>query len=118
MLDFPTLCGGSDDNGLYGGYGPHAGTAVSWAQSGGRCYSGSPVSDDPCDLCQCGVMTTDAFCGVESVDDLHEPASTIALVHVGLHVGGVILAGIEHGENLVRAMFTGPKRAEQRLIKE
>jgi cytochrome b len=64
-------------------------------------------------ICASGVMmTTDAFWGVEWVDVLHETASTIALVLVGLHVGGVILAGIEHGENLVRAMFTGRKRAE------
>lgn len=64
-------------------------------------------------ICASGMMmTTDAFWGVEWVDDLHETASTIALVLVGLHVGGVILAGIEHGENLVRAMFTGRKRAE------
>lgn len=64
-------------------------------------------------ICASGVMmTTDAFWGVEWVDDLHETASTIALVLVGLHLGGVILAGIEHGENLVRAMLTGRKRAE------
>lgn len=64
-------------------------------------------------ICASGVMmTTDAFWGQEWVDDLHETASTIALVLVGLHVGGVILAGIEHGENLVKAMFTGRKRPE------
>lgn len=64
-------------------------------------------------ICASGVMmTTDAFWGVEWVDDLHEMASTIALLLIGLHVGGVILAGIEHSENLVKAMFTGRKRAE------
>jgi len=62
-------------------------------------------------VCISGVMmTTDAFWGVKWVDRLHETASTIALVLVALHVGGVIFASIEHGENLVRAMITGRKR--------
>ena len=63
-------------------------------------------------LCISGVMmTTDAFWGVKWVNSLHAVASTIALVLVGLHVGGVIFASIEHGENLARAMITGWKRA-------
>ena len=57
------------------------------------------------------MMTTDAFWGVKWVNSLHPMASTIALVLVGLHVGGVIFASIEHGENLARAMITGWKRA-------
>jgi len=62
-------------------------------------------------VCISGVMmTTDAFWGVKWVDRLHETASTIALVLVALHVGGVIFASIEHGENLVRAMIIGRKR--------
>jgi len=62
-------------------------------------------------ICISGVMmTTDAFWGVKWVDRLHETASTIALVLVALHVGGVIFASIEHGENLVRAMIIGRKR--------
>jgi cytochrome b len=63
-------------------------------------------------LCITGVMmTTDAFWGVQWVDNLHATASTFALILVGLHIGGVIFASIEHGENLVRAMITGMKRA-------
>jgi cytochrome b len=63
-------------------------------------------------ICVSGVMmTTDAFWGVKWVDNLHAAASTIALVFVGLHIGGVIFAGVEHGENLVRSMITGLKRA-------
>lgn len=63
-------------------------------------------------LCLTGIMmTTDAFWGVEWVDNLHATASNIALVLVALHVGGVVFASIEHGENLVRAMFTGFKRS-------
>jgi cytochrome b len=56
------------------------------------------------------MMTTDAFWGVEWVDNLHAAASNLALVLVALHVGGVLFASIEHGENLVRAMITGFKR--------
>jgi cytochrome b len=63
-------------------------------------------------LCITGIMmTTDAFWGVRWVDNLHATTSNLALVLVALHVGGVVFASIEHGENLVRAMFTGFKRS-------
>jgi len=63
-------------------------------------------------LCITGIMmTTDAFWGVQWVDNLHATTSNLALVLVALHVGGVVFASIEHGENLVRAMFTGFKRS-------
>lgn len=57
------------------------------------------------------LMTTDAYWGVEWVEELHEASAFAALGLIGLHVGGVIVAGFEHGENLVRAMVTGRKRA-------
>ena len=64
-------------------------------------------------ICITGVMmTTDAYWGVSWVDDLHGTASSVALGLVALHVGGVIFASIEHGENLVRAMINGMKRGE------
>lgn len=56
------------------------------------------------------MMTTDAFWGVEWVEDAHETAVDITLVLVGLHLLGVLAASIEHSENLVRAMITGRKR--------
>ena len=63
-------------------------------------------------ICITGVMmTSDAYWGVKWVDNLHATASTFALILIGLHIGGVIFAGIEHSENLVRAMVTGMKRA-------
>jgi cytochrome b len=63
-------------------------------------------------LCVTGIMmTTDTFWGVQWVDDLHAATSNIALALVALHIGGVVFASIEHGENLVRAMFTGFKRS-------
>ncbi|MEZ5807764.1 MAG: cytochrome b/b6 domain-containing protein [Zhengella sp.] len=65
-------------------------------------------------ICASGyAMTTDAYWGVKWVEEVHETAVWIATGLVVLHVAGVILASVEHGENLVRAMITGRKRAEQ-----
>ena len=57
------------------------------------------------------MMTTDAFWGVGWVEDVHEAATFGTLGLIGLHVAGVVIASLEHKENLVRAMFTGRKRA-------
>ncbi|MBT9369832.1 cytochrome b/b6 domain-containing protein [Rhizobium sp. CSW-27] len=57
------------------------------------------------------MQTTDAFWGVEWVEETHEAAVNMLLVAVVLHLLGVIHAGHRHGENLVRAMITGRKRA-------
>lgn len=62
-------------------------------------------------ICASGyMMTLDAFWGEEWVEDVHELAVNATLVLIALHVGGVVLASIEHKENLVRSMITGWKR--------
>lgn len=40
----------------------------------------------------------------------HKIAAKVALVLVGLHLLGVLIACVQHRENLVKAMFTGKKR--------
>jgi cytochrome b len=56
-------------------------------------------------------MTTDAFWGSQWVEDLHEGLVYTTMGLIVLHVAGVVFSGLEHGENLVKAMITGRKRA-------
>ncbi|HET9977918.1 MAG TPA: cytochrome b/b6 domain-containing protein [Burkholderiaceae bacterium] len=57
------------------------------------------------------LLTTDAFFGSEAMEELHEALAQGLLGLVALHVGGVIVTGRHQGENLVRAMVDGRKRA-------
>jgi len=58
------------------------------------------------------MMTLDQYWGSKALEEVHEVMAYATLVLVALHVAGVVLAGIEHGENLVVSMITGRKRAE------
>jgi cytochrome b len=56
------------------------------------------------------LMTTDTYWGSEVMEKIHEAIANATLVLIALHVIGVIVASIEHGENLVMSMLTGRKR--------
>ncbi len=56
------------------------------------------------------LMTTDRFWGVSWVDTAHELFVNLTLGLIVFHLAGVVLASIEHKENLVKSMVTGWKR--------
>jgi cytochrome b len=55
---------------------------------------------------------TDRFFGVRWVEVIHAGGANLLIGLIVLHVGGVILSSLMHGENLIRAMFTGRKPVE------
>ena len=56
------------------------------------------------------MQTTDAYWGIEWVEETHEVLAELLLVAIALHVAGIIHASLRHHENLVLAMITGRKR--------
>ncbi|NBB48721.1 cytochrome B [Rhizobium sp. CRIBSB] len=57
------------------------------------------------------MQTTDAYWGVEWVEETHETLAELLLVAIALHVAGVIHASLRHHEDLALAVITGRKRA-------
>ena len=57
------------------------------------------------------LLTTDAFWGSGGIQRVHSLLAHGVLLLVLLHIAGVALASARHGENLVRAMVIGLKRA-------
>jgi cytochrome b len=64
-------------------------------------------------ICATGwMMGMDAYFGVEWVEDAHEALVNVLIGLVLLHLGGVAVASLRHRENLVKAMVTGLKAAD------
>jgi cytochrome b len=63
--------------------------------------------------CSGWMMTTDAWFGDDLVQNVHRLSADAVVVMVALHLGGVVVASRRHGENLVKAMFTGRKRSAE-----
>ncbi len=59
------------------------------------------------------MMGSDAYFGEEWVEDLHKALVNGLFLLVVLHLAGVLIASLRHGENLVMAMFTGRKEPEE-----
>ncbi len=57
------------------------------------------------------MLGLDLFFGDEVLEELHETLAHVLVAFVALHVLGAILESVRHGENLLKSMLTGRKRA-------
>ena len=57
------------------------------------------------------MLGLDRYFGNETLEDLHEALAMAIVPLAGIHVVAAVLEGARHGENLIKSMFTGRKRA-------
>lgn len=57
------------------------------------------------------LLTTDAFWGSDAMEMVHSVLADLAVACIAVHVAGVLFTSASTGENLVRSMMTGRKRA-------
>ena len=68
-------------------------------------------------VCVSGFLyTTDAFWGIEWVEETHRVSAWTLVGLIAAHLAGVIFTSIRHRENLVTAMFSGRKPVSTRQV--
>lgn len=62
-----------------------------------------------------GVMATLPHWSAELAEETHEWLANFTLILIFVHVAGVLVASLQHGENLIKSMFTGRKQSTRTL---
>lgn len=58
------------------------------------------------------LMSADPLWGAKWIEEVHEAFAHLSLGLVVLHVAGVVVSSVLHGENLIKAMITGRKKQQ------
>ena len=95
------------------GKGPLAGWIAPAAEGAAGAAAGHEEAEDEKEEAREAAGGDEAGEGAEELyEDVHKAFVNFTLLLIALHVVGVIASSLAHRENLVRAMITGRKRAE------